>query len=79
MGKKRFKIIEINGGDSPTYDTKIKTWFGWVSFVVFYKTIVLHVLSQPTGQKSGAYNRIHEYCKARGLNENDIVISEVSK
>jgi len=78
MGKKRFKIIEINGDEGPTYDTKIKTWFGWVSFAVFYKTYLLHVYSQPTGQKSEAYKRIHEYCKARGYNENDIMITEVS-
>jgi len=79
MGKKRFKIIEIKGDVSPTYDTKIKTWFGWVSFVVFYKTYVLHVFSQPTRQKSIAYKRINEYCKVRGYKENDVIITEVCK
>jgi len=77
MGKKRFKIIRINGENNPTYDTKIKTWFGWVSFAVFYKTYVLHVYSDPTNQKAEAYQRIYEYCRARGYNTEDIVIKEI--
>jgi hypothetical protein len=76
MRKKRFRIIRIEGSEGPKYDTKIKTWFGWVSFAVFYKTYLLHVYSQPTGDKSVAYERIYEYCKARGYKREDIVITE---
>jgi hypothetical protein len=76
MKKKRFKIIRINTGENPVYDTKIKTWFGWTSFSVFYKTYLLHVYSEPTDQKDQAYERIYEYCKARGYKREDIVITE---
>lgn len=76
MGKKRFRIIRIDGGEQPKYDTRIRTWFGWVSFAVFYKTYLLHVYSEPTDQKSVAYERIYEYCKARGYKREDIVITE---
>jgi hypothetical protein len=76
MGKRRFKIIKISEGDNPVYDTKIKTWFGWVSFSVFYKTYLLHVYSEPTSQKELAYKRIWDYCNARGFKKEDIVITE---
>jgi hypothetical protein len=76
MGKKRFRIIRINGSENPKYDTKIRTWFGWVSFAVFYKTYLLHVYSEPTNEKSVAYERIYEYCRARGYKKEDIVITE---
>jgi hypothetical protein len=76
MAKKKFRIIRNTSSGSPVYDTKIKTWFGWVSFAVFYKTYLLHVYSDPTDQKSLAYERIYEYCKARGYKKEDIVITE---
>jgi hypothetical protein len=79
MGKKRFKIIHITDGESHFYDTKLKTWFGWVSFSVFYKTYILHVFSDPVDKKELAYERIFEYCKANGYKIEDIVIIEANK
>jgi len=79
MRKKRFRIIRYNNGDSSFYDTKVKTWFGWISFSVFYKTDVIHVLSDPSVQKSLAYERIYQYCQAQGYKKEDIVITEINE
>ena len=79
MGKRRFKIISHNCDDRILYDTKILTWFGWVSFSVFYKTIVLHVFSDPVDRKELAYDRIKNYCRVKGHNYENIIITEVIK
>ena len=79
MKKHRFRIISYIKGDTPFYDTKVKTWFGWVSFTVFYKTEVLHILSIPSSQKSLAYERIYEYCQIKGYKMKDIEIIEINK
>ena len=79
MGKRKFKIICYNDGEKIVYDTKIKAWFGWISFSVFYESIVLHVYSDPVEKRSMAYERINHYCKVKGHNCENIVISEVNK
>lgn len=79
MRRKRFRIICYSDGDNFFYDTRIKTWFGWISFTVLYKTYILHVLSDPLGQKSLAYERIYQYCKAAGYKKEDTVITETSE
>lgn len=77
MNKKRFRIIKYNKGDNSFYETKVKTWFGWISFAVYYKTDIIHVLSDPSAKKALAYERIYQYCQEKGYNQKDIVITEV--
>lgn len=78
-GKIRFRIISYNDGDKVVYDTRIKSWFGWVSFSVYYKSYILHVCSDPVDQKSIAYDRIYQYCLAKGHKDENISIMEVNK
>jgi hypothetical protein len=75
----RFRIIKYNKGDTSYYETKVKTWIGWVSFTVFYKSEILHVLSDPSVQKSLAYERIYQYCQINGFKKKEIEIIEVNK
>jgi hypothetical protein len=79
MKKIRFRIFCYNNGNSSFYDTKVKTWFGWISFSVFYKTDILHVFSDPSVQKSLAYERIYQYCQIKGYQKKDIVITEINE
>jgi hypothetical protein len=79
MKKQRFRIISYNKDDKSFYETKVKTWLGWVSFTVFYKTDILHIVSMPSVQKSMAYERIYQYCKIKGYKKNNIEISEIDK
>jgi hypothetical protein len=79
MKKQRFRIISYTKGDTSYYDTKVKTWFGWVSFSVFYKTEILHILSVPSVQKSLAYERIYQYCNIKGYEKKEIEITEINK
>jgi len=79
MKKRRFRIIHYNNGESSFYDTKIKTWCGWISFSVFYKTDIIHVISDPSVQKSLAYERIYQYCQAKGYKKEDVVITEINE
>jgi hypothetical protein len=79
MKKQRFRIISYNKGDTSFYETKVKTWLGWVSFTVFYKTDILHIVSVPSVQKSMAYERIYQYCSIKGYKKKNIEISEVDK
>ena len=79
MKKKRFRVISYNKGDTSFYETRIKTWLGWVSFTVFYKTDIIHILSDPSVQKSLAYERIYQYCQIQGYNKKDIEIIEIDK
>jgi hypothetical protein len=77
MKKQRFRIISYNKDDTSFYETKVKTWIGWVSFTVFYKTDILHVLSEPSVHKSLAYERIYQYCKVKGYKTKEIEINEI--
>jgi hypothetical protein len=79
MKKQRFRIISYIKGDISFYETKVKTWFGWVSFTVFYKTEILHILSVPSVLKSLAYERIYQYCNIKGYEKKDIEITEIKK
>jgi hypothetical protein len=79
MKKQRFRIISHIKGDTSFYETKVKTWFGWVSFTVFYKTEILHILSVPSVQKSLAYERVYQYCNIKGYEKKQIEISEICK
>jgi hypothetical protein len=79
MRKRRFRILSYNKGDTFFYETKVKTWFGWVSFTVFYKTEILHILSDPSVHKSLAYERIDQYCTIRGYKNKEIEITEINK
>jgi len=79
MKKRRFRIVCYNNGESSFYDTKIKAWFGWISFSVFYKTDIIHVISDPSVQKSLAYERIYQYCQAKGYKKEDVVITEINE
>ncbi|MGD0755884.1 MAG: hypothetical protein ABR927_12570 [Bacteroidales bacterium] len=79
MKKQRFRIISYIKGDTSFYETKVKTWFGWVSFTVFYKTEILHILSIPSVQKSLAYERVYQYCQIKGYKKKDIEITEINK
>jgi hypothetical protein len=79
MRKRRFRILSYNKGDTFFYETKVRTWFGWVSFTVFYKTEILHILSNPLVHKSLAYERIDQYCKIRGYKKKEIEITEINK
>jgi hypothetical protein len=79
MKKQKFKIICYKSNDSSFYETKVKTWFGWVSFAVFYRTEILHILSVPSVQKSLAYERIDQYCIINGYDRKNIEIIEVKK
>ena len=79
MGKKRFRIIGYNEGDVTFYETKVKTWIGWISFSVFYKTDIVHILSDPSAQKSLALDRIHHYCQVKGYKKEDVVITEINE
>lgn len=76
MRKQRFKIICYRDGDNSLYDTRIKTWLGWISFSVFYKTQILHVVKDPIDQKSLAYERIYNYCQEKGYKKSEVVITE---
>jgi hypothetical protein len=79
MKKQRFRIISYNRGDTSFYITKVKTWIGWVSFTVFYKTEILHILSIPSIQKSLAYESIYQYCQIMGYKKKGIAITEINK
>ena len=79
MKKQSFRIISYIKGDTSFYETKVKTWFGWVSFTVFYKTEILHILSIPSVQKSLAYERVYQYCQIKGYKKKDIEITEINK
>ncbi len=79
MKKHRFRIISYTKDDSSFYDTKVKTWFGWVSFTVFYKTEIVHILSEPSVYKSLAYERIYQYCQIKGYKKNEIEITEIRR
>ncbi len=79
MKKIRFRIIQYYKGEISFYETKVKTWFGWIPFTVFYKTDIIHVLSDPSDQKAFAYERINQYCRAKGYNQKDVVITEINK
>ncbi len=79
MRKKRFRIIYYNNGDNSFYETKVKTWLGWISFSVFFKTDLVHVISDPSVQKSLAYERIFQYCDVKGYDRKNIVISEINE
>ncbi len=79
MKKHKFRIISYTKGDTSFYETKVKTWIGWVSFTVFYKTEILHILSQPSVQKSLAYERIYQYCQVKGYKMKEIEITEIKK
>jgi len=79
MKKKRFRIIHYNNDDVSFYETKVKTWIGWISFSVFYKTDIVHIISDPSVRKNMAYERIYHYCDANGINKKDIVITEIDE
>jgi hypothetical protein len=79
MRKKKFRIIRYNKGEISFYETKVKTWIGWVSFAVFYKTEIVHILSDPSVRKNMALERINQYCRIKGYNEKDIEIKEINK
>jgi hypothetical protein len=76
LEKKRFKVICTYDGSTSFYDTRVKTWFGWIPFTVFYKTDILHLLTDPSDQKSLAYERIYQYCQEKGYKKKDIIITE---
>jgi len=78
MNKKKFKIVHYDIGEDSFYDTMVKTWFGWISFAVFYKEYVVHVLSDPTDQKALAYKRIYHYCDTMGYDRKGISITEIT-
>lgn len=79
MKKLRFRIVSYNKGDASYYETRVKTWFGWVSFTVFYKTDIVHILSDPSVHKALAYERIFQYCNVKGYKMKDIEIVEICK
>jgi hypothetical protein len=79
MKKQKFRIINYTKDETSFYETKVKTWLGWVSFTVFYKTDILHILSVPSVQKSMAYERIYLYCEIKGYKKKNIEISEIIK
>jgi ribosomal protein L21E len=79
MAKKRFRIIGYADGDVTFYETKVKTWIGWISFSVFYKTDIVHILSDPSAQKSMALERINHYCQVKGYKKEDVVITEINE
>lgn len=79
MNKKKFRIIIYNKGDISFYETQVKTWLGWISFSVFYKTVIIHILSDPSIQKSLAYERIFQYCEVKGYKKKDIDITEITE
>ena len=79
MKKKRFRIINYNNGEVSYYETKVKTWIGWISFSVFYKTDIIHIISDPSDQKALAYERIYQYCKVKGIKEKNISITEINE
>jgi hypothetical protein len=78
MGKKKFRIICYNKTEVSFYETKVKTWIGWISFTVFYKTDIVHILSVPSVQKSLAYERIYHYCEVKGYKLKDVDITEIN-
>jgi hypothetical protein len=77
MKKQRFRILSHIKDDTSFYDTKVKTWFGWVSFTVFYKTDIVHILCDPSVHKSLAYERIDQYCQIKGYKKKEIEITEI--
>ncbi len=79
MKRHRFRIISYTKDDVPYFDTKVKTWFGWISFAVFYRSDILHVLKDPSTLKSVAYERINQYCQIRGYKKEEIEITEVNR
>jgi hypothetical protein len=79
MKKKKFRVISYKKGETSFYETRIKTWLGWVSFTVFYRTDIVHILSDPSVQKSLAYERINQYCQIQGYNKKDVEITEIDK
>jgi hypothetical protein len=78
MKKQKFRILTYYGDDTSSYETEVKTWIGWVSFSVFYKSEILHILSVPSVQKSLAYERIYQYCVIKGYDKKSIEITEIN-
>ncbi len=79
MKKRKFRIISYNLNEISFYETKVKTWIGWVSFTVFYKTDIVHIYSDPSLQRSSAHERINQYCKIKGYKEKEIEITEINR
>jgi len=79
MKKQKFRTINYTKDETSFYETNVKTWLGWVSFTVFYKTDILHILSVPSVQKSMAYERIYQYCEIKGYKKKNIEISGIIK
>ena len=78
MRKKKFKIIIYNRDKISFYETKVKTWIGWVSFSVFYNTEIIHLLSDPSMRIKQAYQQIYQYCEIKGYKQKDIDIKEIN-
>jgi hypothetical protein len=79
IGRKKFRIIRYDDGDATHYETLVKSWFGWIPFSVFYKTNVIHIITDPFDEKSMAYERIYQYCSVKGYEMKDISITEIIK
>ena len=79
MARKRFRIVSYKEGDSTFFDTRIKTWFGWISFTVLYGSYIMHVVNDPLSHKSQAYQRIYQYCSATGYDTKNVVIYETNE
>ena len=77
MKKQRFRIVSFMKDDKTFYEAKVRTWFGWISFSVFYKSDIVHIYPDPQLQKNLAYESINQYCRIKGFEMKDVVISEI--
>jgi hypothetical protein len=79
MTKRKFRITRYGEEGHHYYETSVKTWIGWLSFSVFFKTDIVHVISDSSDEKALAYERIYQYCDIQGYNRKDILISEINE
>ena len=79
MTKRKFRIIRYGEEGHHYYETSIKTWIGWLSFSVFFRTDIVHVISDSSDQKVQAYDRIYQYCDIKGYDRKNIVINEINE
>lgn len=79
LNKRKFRIIRYGEEGHHYYETSVKTWIGWLSFSVFYKTDIVHVISDSSDQKALAYERIYQYCDIEGFDRKNIVVTEIDE
>jgi len=76
--KRHFRVLEYKKGFTILYLSQMKTWFGWRSFQCG-ETGNCYFDNSPNCSDRWSKVIIENYRKSRGLYENEILISEITK